>query len=326
VLTTLTRLGWVAAGVASLVIGWSNASTLHTESAAPVPRTASAKASLPLWRPVASDEFSTNRLNTGKWRAYNNTYGDANHELACLSPRNVTESSGSLKIRANRRSVRCPNGSVRHYTSGFIGSREAGRYYPLETRISIRAKVPHAQGLWPAAWLRHRYGAATAEVDLMEYFHAAKPGKVTQTLHLAGRGVVAQRDTAIEPPTPMPGWHTFTVEITRVDQDGDGVRDDLNFQFFVDDAPTVSFVDTKAAWASKTDPNATWDIALNLAVGGDWAGNPDGLLGVLESIGRCAQSGTPPDCTTSDIRRVSWADPRQTTYELDYVHVFALRH
>ena len=324
--TTAARLGWVAAAVVALVIVGAAAPSRRADSAAPAPRTASARASLPLWRLVASDEFGAHALNTRQWRAYNNTYGDANHELACLSPRNVTEGGGSVKIRANRRTVRCPNGSLRHYTSGFIGSREAGRYYPLETRISVRAKVPHAQGLWPAAWLRHRYGAATAEVDVMEYFHAAKPGTVTQTLHLAGRGVAAQGDTPIEGPTPTPGWHTFTVEITRVDADGEGVRDDLNFQFFVDDAPTVAYVDTKAAWASTTDPNATWDVALNLAVGGDWVGNPDGPLGVLENLGRCAQSGRPPSCATTGIRRVSWGDPKQATYELDYLHVFALKH
>ena len=37
-----------------------------------------------------------------------------------------------------------------HLTDVGIGSREVGKYYAGYARFEIRAKVPHAQGLWPA--------------------------------------------------------------------------------------------------------------------------------------------------------------------------------
>ena len=59
--------------------------------------------------------------------------------------------------------------------SGFLSSRNAdngyGHFYPLYSRIEIKAKVPYEFGVWPGLWLRHRYGGAgTFEIDLLEFF------------------------------------------------------------------------------------------------------------------------------------------------------------
>jgi hypothetical protein len=62
-----------------------------------------------------------------------------------------------------------------------------------------------------------------------------------------------------------------------------------------------------------------FDIAVNMAVGGNWVGHPDDSLGVLANLSRCAQGGTYPSaCTSTGIRRASFAEP----YEVDYVRVF----
>ena len=268
------------------------------------------------WKLVGGDEFDGGAVNTAKWKPYYNTYGDGNHELACLTPSNVTQGAGAVTITARKETKTCPSGSVREYTSGFLGSRETGTYYPMFGRFEMRAKVPHAQGLWPAFWLRHRNGASTAEVDIMEYFHSQLPGKVTQTLHLDGVYNVSKRNTSFEAPTVSPGWHTFAAEIAP---DPTGVR----FTFFLDEATTHTFVDTKHGWLDKAPADATWDIAVNQAVGGRWAGHPDGTLGLLELLNRCSISGVAPaGCTTTGIQRVDWSKPAQTTYEVDWVRAF----
>ena len=154
---------------------------------------------------VWSEEFGGSSLDTRVWKPYHSTYGDGNNELACLTPGNVSVSGGSLKLTARREKLTCPNGSTRQFSSGFLGTRETGTYFPRYGRFEIRAKVPHAQGLWPAFWLRHRNGSGVAEVDVMEYFHSQVPGKTTQTLHLDGRSNVSKRTTFVESPTSSPG-------------------------------------------------------------------------------------------------------------------------
>ena len=268
------------------------------------------------WTLVGGDEFDGGSLDTSKWKPYHNTYGDGNNELACLTPDNVRQGGGSLKITAERETVACPGGTTESYTSGFIGSRETGTYYPKFARFEIRAKLPHAQGLWPAFWLRHRNGASTAEVDIMEYFHSQVPGRTTQTLHLDGRYNISKKTTTFEnAQTPTPGWHTWAVEILP---DPNGVR----FTFFLDGSATHTFVDTQHDWAS-SDPASTWDIAVNLAVGGKWVGVPDDSLGYLRDLNRCSISGTAPNgCSSAGINRVDWSDPADSTYEVDWVRVY----
>jgi beta-glucanase (GH16 family) len=234
--------------------------------------------------------------------------------MACLTPDNLIVSGGTLKIAAKKETVKCPSGAVRNYTSGFIGSRETGNYYPLEGRYEIRAKVPHAQGMWPAFWLRHRYGASTAEVDVMEYFHSAAPGRTSQTLHLAGQQNIAKTNDAFEAPTVSPGWHTWAVDIRKVE--GNAIR----FIFYTDGVETMRYVDYSAWKWNTADPNESWDMAVNMAVGGNWAGEPDGELGLLPNLNRCSTWGKfPPNCPTANIRRVDWNDPRTSTFEVDWV-------
>ena len=268
------------------------------------------------WKLVGGDEFNDTTVDATRWKTYHNTYGDGNKELACLTPQNVVESGGSLKIASRRETRTCPSGSVRQYTSGFIGSRETGSYFPVFGRFEIRAKVPHAQGLWPAFWLRHRNGAGVAEVDVLEYFHASNPGKGYATLHLDGRKNLSKNRIAFESPAGASGWHTWAVEIAQV-QSG------VQFQFFMDGQLFHSYVDTQHNWLSKADPAGMWDIAINQAVGGSWSGDPDGVLGFFPDVNRCAQSGTAPaGCSTTGINRVDWTKPAKTTFEVDYVRVY----
>jgi beta-glucanase (GH16 family) len=290
--------------------------TTTTTTTAPPSNPISAPAG---WRYVGGDEFDGSTVDPSKWVRYHNTYGDGNKEMACLTPGNTSVGGGSLRIQARREQVTCPGGKVRSYTSGFLGSREAGTYYPRFARFEVRAKLPHAQGLWPAFWLRHRNGASVAEVDIMEYFHSQVPGRSTQTLHLDGRYNISKRTTTFEQPTLSPGWHTWAVEITPATG---GVK----FTFLVDGVTVHTYVDTQHRWASSAPADGTWDIALNLAVGGNWVGGPDDTLGVLRDISRCAQSGSFPNtCSTSNIRRVDWSNPAASTFQVDYVRVYVPR-
>ncbi len=273
--------------------------------------------------PVGGDEFDGTTIDPARWLAYAGTYGNSGGgSRHCLTPGNVAVRDGMARITARRGPVACADGSVQPYTSGFLGSRDVGRYQPLEGTFAIRARVPAAQGIWPAFWLRHRAGAGVAEVDVLELFHAQVPGKVTQTLHLDGRANVAKRSTWFEQPSATPGWHEFSVRIDVIDVAGSGAAPDVRFDFAVDGTTTFSHVDLDPAWPARADPSATWDLAVNIAVDGRWVGDPDGVLGRLDQLGRCAQPGTYPACPATGIRRVDWSHP--PTFDIDWIRVTPL--
>lgn len=297
-----------------VAVGLAGVAIVGLAACQPVPY--GTDAATPGWTLVGGDEFNDTALDGTLWKAYNNTYGDGNHEMACLTPNNVAESGGSLRITARKETVTCPSGSVRNYTSGFLGSREVGKYYTRYARFEVRARVPHAQGLWPAFWLRHRNGAGVAEVDVMEYFHSLRPGKSSGTLHLDGRTNLTQRHVSFEPSSvSASGWHVWATEISP---DANGVK----FDFYLDGTLYHSYVDTQHNWASGAEAG-TWDMALNMAVGGNWNGRPDGVLGELPDISRCSISGSfPGGCTAGGINRVNWSSASSSTYEVDWVRVF----
>lgn len=252
------------------------------------------------------DDFQT--LDTTRWSVYNNTYGEGNNELQGNVPSAVV-ADGVLSITARKQQVNL-GGKVRNYTSGFIGSREAGKYYPLYGKYEIRAKMPDGQGLWPAFWLRHRNGSSTAEVDVLEYFANQTPGKITQTLHFPGSigRNIASKSTPVNDVTK---WHTYAVDIQPVGSD-------VKFSFSIDGVVTTEYLNTKSSAFTNVPKDAAWDMAINMAVGGNWIGDPEGPLGVMGN-GKCGLTGQAPaagtSCPTTGIKRVALP----ASYVVDYV-------
>ncbi len=104
---------------------------------------------------VWNDEFDyTGAPNTSKW--HHQTYpsvGDSwfNNEKQHYTSRleNSYVSNGSLKIKAIKESYSDPtSGSTKQYTAARLNSKYAFRY----GRMEVKAKLPAAQGTWPAIW------------------------------------------------------------------------------------------------------------------------------------------------------------------------------
>lgn len=135
-----------------------------------------------------NDEFDyTGAPNSSKW--HHQTYppvgsswfnGELQHYTARIE--NSYVNNGSLKIKAIRESFRDPtSGSTKQYTAARLNSKYAFRY----GRVEVRAKLPAAQGTWPAIWTLGKnisengaywqtqgYGDTTwptcGEIDIME--------------------------------------------------------------------------------------------------------------------------------------------------------------
>jgi Glycosyl hydrolases family 16/Fibronectin type III domain len=274
------------------------------------------------WTLYWADEFNGTAVNTADWGVYYNTYGEGNKEEACLTPNNVSVSGGSLKIVAQRQAVNC-NGDpakAKSFTSGFISSRSvgstgssataSGKYYPSFAKYEMRAKVPHGQGLWPALWLRHKDGAALAEVDIMEYFHAQVPGKATGTLHYANVSNVTKKTVAFETPTATPGWHVWSVEM-------EDTPSGVLVKWLLDGNAYHQY--TVADKSQFTKYQDGFDIAINMAVGGTYSGHPDDPLGYSRYLQKCLKPyGGAAPCDASGISRAQFP----ATYEIDYVRVY----
>ncbi|MDB5197986.1 MAG: glycoside hydrolase family 16 protein [Flaviaesturariibacter sp.] len=216
-----------------------------------------------------SDEFNGASLNTAYWSNQNgdgcpNLCGWGNNELEYYTdrPDNLFFQDGKLIIEAKNEAF---NG--KQYTSSKILT--AGKKTFKFGRIDIRAQLPKGKGIWPALWLLPQdnvFGGwpRSGEIDLMELV-GHEPNKAYGTLHFGpGPGSVQiSRGYTLPNGTFNDEFHVFSIE-WKQDQ----------IKFFVDNNlySTVNKTDLNA----NTYPfNEQFYLIFNLAVGGQWPGNPD---------------------------------------------------
>ncbi len=160
-------------------------------------------------------------------------------------------------------------GGTRDYTSARIRSRGKGDW--CYGRFEIRAKLPRGKGMWPAIWMLptdQRYGGwpSSGEIDIMESLgHEAN--KVHGTLHYAGPRGHASKGTSytLRSGTFADEFHVFQLE-----------WEERAMRWYVDGL----LYQTQTNWHSRTKPfpapfDERFHLLLNLAVGGNWPGNPD---------------------------------------------------
>ncbi|HVV00811.1 MAG TPA: family 16 glycosylhydrolase [Verrucomicrobiae bacterium] len=207
------------------------------------------------WNLAWSEEFSGTSINTDLWNFElgNGSGGWGNNELEYYtsSPQNAFVADGLLHIVARRQSVGGFN-----YTSARMTTQ--GHYSRTYGRIEFRAKLPQGIGLWPALWM---LGAninsvgwpACGEIDVVENSGA-------DTSFVQGSAHSSTGDgTAIYalPGDAVTNFHTYLLEWTT---------NTLNW--FVDG---VLYETQKPSGAPFNQP---FFFILNLAVGGNYVGNP----------------------------------------------------
>jgi beta-glucanase (GH16 family) len=132
-------------------------------------------------------------------------------------------------------------------------------------------KIPYGQGMWPAFWMLgddiERVGwPACGEIDIMENI-----GKEPSTVHgsIHGPGYIGK--TGIEAPYRLPGQQRFADDfhLFAVEWEPNTIR------LYVDKdlCAARTRADLKPGWRWVFDH--PFFLLLNVAVGGDWPGNPD---------------------------------------------------
>jgi beta-glucanase (GH16 family) len=217
---------------------------------------------------VWADEFDGNQLDNTKWTAqigqgcdnFGNC-GWGNNELQYYRAENASVSNGTLKIQARKE-----NFDRSSYTSSRLRTINKGDF--KYGRMEARMKMPIGRGIWPAFWMLNtddpRWPQG-GEIDIMEYL-GHEPDIVYGTVHfgpawpnnrsISGNFKKLNEDYA-------QNFHVYAVEWEM-----DEIR------WYIDD---VLYTSVKR---SQLAPNpwpfdSRFHIILNLAVGGNWPGNPN---------------------------------------------------
>ncbi|NQV38529.1 MAG: glycoside hydrolase family 16 protein [Candidatus Marinimicrobia bacterium] len=226
---------------------------------------------LPGYDLIWQDEFSGDIIDTSKWEFEVNAWGGGNNELQYYTDRieNAYVDSGNLVIKAIHATYTDEEGT-RDYTSARMRTRNKGDW--LYGRFEICAKLPQGQGLWPAIWMLPtdwEYGgwASSGEIDIMELL-GHEPDKTYGTLHYGGTwpdNVHTGENYTLPEGDFTNEFHVFGFE-----------WEETEMRWYIDD---VHFA-TQTVWHTiAADYPAPFDkrfhLLLNIAVGGNWPGNPD---------------------------------------------------
>jgi beta-glucanase (GH16 family) len=217
------------------------------------------------WELVWSDEFSGSSVNTSNWSFEVGGGGWGNHELEYYTNgANASVSGGVLTITARSGSggFSCWYGACQYTSTRMItrGKREF-TYGKVEARIAM----PMGQGLWPAFWmLGTNIGSvgwpACGEIDIME--HVNNETLNHGTIHWDAGGHASYSGTAsVANPA---AYHVYAIEWTP-----------QAIKWFVDGAQYWE-ANIAGGINSTEEFGRSFFILLNLAVGGDWPGSPDG--------------------------------------------------
>jgi autotransporter-associated beta strand protein len=240
------------------------------------------------WQPVAraqggysvlswQDEFDGTSVDPTKWSfelgtgAQYGLVGWGNNELQYYTARtaNASVADGMLSLTARREAY-----GGREFTSARLTTR--GHFAQTGGRFEIRAALPLGQGLWPAFWMlpaANTYGgwAASGEIDILEA-RGQQPDRVVTTIHYGGS---------------WPGNQSRGTTLTL--PRGGSIADFHDYALEWDLAPTPElrwYIDDRLAWKTRdwwsaggpypAPFDAPFNLMLNLAVGGNFVGSPDG--------------------------------------------------
>jgi beta-glucanase (GH16 family) len=202
------------------------------------------------WHLVFNDEFEETALDINKWLTMFpwGRSGANSSELQYYAEDAFELINGIHRIRAEKRSM-----AGYDYTSGIITSY--GTFHLKYGYVEIRAKMPKGQGLWPAFWLLPVDQSWPPEIDVFEVL-GHEPNTVYMTNHWGSEAEHLSAQSIYNGPDFSQDFHTF------------GIRWEPN--------EIIWYIDGLERFRSNQGvPAEPMYLLANLAVGGEWPGNPD---------------------------------------------------
>jgi beta-glucanase (GH16 family) len=223
------------------------------------------------WVLVWSDEFAGAAVDSRKWSFDVGGNGWGNNELETYTSRtaNAEMHGGLLAIKAIKETFTGADKITRNYTSARLLTKN--KFTQAYGRFEARIKIPYGQGIWPAFWLlgdniTTAGWPACGEIDVMENI-GKEPARVHGTIHgpgYSGGGGITAAYALPGGRKFADGFHVFAVEwepnVIRFYVDG-----------FLYKTRTPADLPAGTTWVF----DRPFFIILNVAVGGDFPGDPD---------------------------------------------------
>jgi beta-glucanase (GH16 family) len=233
-----------------------------------------AHAPVPRWNLVWHDEFDQPdgaRPDPNKWKFDLGGGGWGNHELEYYTdrPENVRVEKGNLVITAKDEGYTGADGVTWQFSSARLKTQ--GKFAQAYGRFEARIKIPEGQGIWPAFWmLGQNIGEVgwpkCGEIDVLENI-GKEPTTVHGSLHGPIPGERASNLTSVfslrSNAKLAANFHVYAIEW----EPGD-------VRFYLDDFLYAAFTPESPGGGPWVFDHPFF-ILLNVAVGGDWPGNPD---------------------------------------------------
>jgi beta-glucanase (GH16 family) len=222
---------------------------------------------------VWADEFDSTALSPNNWVHETGATGWGNNELQYYREENTTVVDGHLIITAKEQKFGSSN-----YTSSRIITK--GKRAFKYGRIDIRAALPEGKGLWPALWMLGTNISsvswpACGEIDIME-LAGRIPNRVSAAAHFGANVSQHQYKTGVKYLSGNANFqdefHVFTL-----------IWKENLLEFYVDDEKfhTITPSDLDGAVYPF---NKTFYFLMNVAVGGNFDGNPDATTAFPQSM------------------------------------------
>jgi beta-glucanase (GH16 family) len=255
---------------------------------------------------IWADEFNApagTGVDGGKWQmevGNNNGNNRESQWYQAGTSNAVHDGAGNLVITAKRENpgnYQCWYGRC-EYTSARINT--AGKFTQTYGRFEARMKMPRGKGIWPAFWM---LGAdintgnpwpGSGEIDVMEFL-GHQQNTAYGTIHGPGYSGAAGQQVVYNGPNLADGFHTYAVDwrpgeiVWSVDGQVYGRK-------------------TPADLGGKTWVfNKPFFIIINLAVGGEWPGYPDGSTTFPQQLvvdWVRVSNDTPPPSGGTEIRGI----------------------
>lgn len=209
------------------------------------------------------DALDTSTWNTCHWWHDNGCTISTNRELEWYLPHQATVSDGALHLTADRSSIFASDGMHYNFTSGMVTTGPPAYNEPSKLsftygKVEVRFRLPDGRGIWPAIWMLPASEESEPEIDLLEVL-GHDPGRLLMRLHTNETEIESiGKDYALPKGYSLANdWHTIALDWSP--------------------GKLVFFLDGREVWTveSKNVPDEPMYLVMNLAVGGNYPGNPD---------------------------------------------------
>jgi beta-glucanase (GH16 family) len=229
--------------------------------------------SYPGYTLVWNDEFSgTSLSNDWVFDIGTGSGGWGNNELQYYTNQNATVGNGLLEIKAKAETF-----NAQQFTSSRLKTQ--GKKSWKHGRIDVRAAVPYGKGIWPAIWMLGDNISTVSwpncgEIDIMELIGGTgyNDRTIYGTAHWSDNGTHAQfgDNYSLQSGKFADEFHVFSIIWTQ-----------NSIKWLVDD---IQYNEISLTPAELAEFQQNFFLILNVAVGGNWPGDPDGTTVFPQSM------------------------------------------